>query len=147
MNDVTLDELRPHLVLHLSPERLAAQQGTLVRVRPGREVLGPHYFLLLEQQVGGLWLAAPTFSKASQGSTELVEALKAGTAQAWIGVPTFVSQYQQWCARPEALLAALENDNSTLGYRRTYAEGDPASLAELLSRAAFNDAQFREIAP
>lgn len=150
MASVSVDEVKPGLVVHLDTDILRAIGGSKTNAEKtnaqDRAVVGPHYFLILEVDTTlRQCLAVPLFSKPADGSERLDANLKSGEPDKWANEDSHFSKWQHWHIPMEAIPAASENEESTRDSRRGYAIHSPKILQTMSAWKDRNRNAFRAL--
>lgn len=138
--------LKAGLVVRLDTDALRAHGGCQTNAVLGpegdRAVEGVHDFLLLRVNADAdVCTAVPLFAKSAVGSQPLVEELKSGAEEGWIGTEVFFSRWQHWRI-PSALVSAAISANALPDLPR-YAANDASALDDIRAWESRNRAEYR----
>ncbi len=145
------------LIVRLDTDALrtagGCQTNAVKNAQGDRAVRGTHDFLLVYVDASeNMTTAVPLFSKSAVGNQPLVESLKSGAGEGWIGADVYFSRWQHWriptllinealqahrTARNDANLTAAPND-------RRYAANDSSALDDVRVWESHNRAQYRD---
>jgi hypothetical protein len=148
MAALSAEELVPGVVVQLDTELLRELGNSLTNAEWGatydRAVVEPHSFLIVSVDVSTSALTAvPLFSNWAPGSEELNENLKGGHLDKWVGVRLYFSRWQHWVVPVSDAVAASSLEETAMGDRRHYAEGNAAALTSILDWKDRNRCEFR----
>jgi len=133
MAAVTSDEVLPGLVVFLDADRLWASGHAETNADAGREVQGPHLFLILAVGSDGVCDTVPLFGEWAPGSGQLQQRLKSGSLPEWALPNSYFSGFQHWRVPIGEVVAASNGELTISGDRCGYALGAPAELQRILS--------------
>lgn len=150
MAAVTIDEIRPGLVVYIDTDQLRQAGGSQTNAEKvgvqDRAVIGPHQFLVLEVDAQtGSCLAVPLFSNAAKGNIELDRVKMGGTTAQWRNGTYNYSRWQHWRIPLDRFAAASGNELSNPGDRCTYAIDDPTELSKIAAWQKGNRAGWRSL--
>jgi hypothetical protein len=139
---VSLREFLIGLVVHCDPAILIQQGGCETKALPGKEVQGPHYFLILDVNAAEPCLCMPLYSEKERGFSndweKLVPRGKTGKAEAWTDCDSYFFKWQFWRVPSSSFEAASQADTSDPSNRRRYGKNEPAlrtAIQAYLSRS------------
>ncbi len=146
--------ITPSRVVRLDTTVLRALGGSTTNAEIGadgdRAVTGVHNFLVV--QVTGtppVCTAVPLFPKSAVGNQPLVERLKSGAADGWIGTDVYFSRWQHWRIPLDSFLQAMivpgdAADDASVSPSR-YAAGDSSALDDIRIWESRNRAPYRAV--
>lgn len=139
---VAFKEIVPDLIVHCDPAQLIQQGGCKTTAIAGKDVQGPHYFLILSVSSEGECLCIPLYSEKERGFTNdwemLVPGAKSGKAELWTDCDSYFFKWQFWKVPRTSFETASRTDDSSSTNRRRYGENDASLLSAIqgyLSRA------------
>jgi len=135
---------RPALSCIWTPANSVRVKTVWTNAKEGRDVRGPHYFLVLKVD-RDCCTAVPLFSCPASGSVQLDEPLKTGLPDKWCGQPSCFSQWQHWRIPLASIVSASGDEESDPATRRRYAASKPDCLNNILRWETRNHCSYRPV--
>ena len=145
---VTQDEIVVGLVVHLDTPLLRTIGGSQTNAERGasgdRAVTDARDFLVVDVDASlAVCTAVPLFPTSAVGNQPLLEHLKTGHAENWIGTPSYFSHWQHWRIPLASIVGASSGESSAPADRRRYAVNDRTALDDIRNWQKRNRAPYR----
>ncbi len=121
------------------------QTNAVLNAQGDRAVRGTHDFLLVYVDAAkGISTAVPLFTKSAVGNQPLLESLKTGAAEGWIGSDVYFSRWQHWRIPTPYINEVLAGELADSDSARRYAAGDSSALDDVRVWESHNRASYRD---